>query len=381
MAVGRLSDIDRGLVWEQRGRGESLTAIARMVGVSRPTIGNMVRAAGGCRPAPTRRSVRALTGGDREEISRGLAAGMSFRSIAGRLGRAHTSVSREVARNGGRGHYRAGNAEHAAHARAKRPKPTKLAGNAVLCALVREHLKLLWSPQQIAGWLKREYPGDVGMHVSHETIYKSLFIQSRGELNRELTRFLRTGRALRKPPSKRAGQGQGQIKDAISIRERPAEASDRAVPGHWEGDLLMGTRPSGIATLVERATRYLILVALPDGHDAITVRDALKHAVKTLPHSLTRSLTWDRGHEMADHAQFTIDTDIQVYFCDPKSPWQRGTNENTNGLLRQYFPHRKTDFRNLTQAELDAVADQLNNRPRKTLEYMTPSEKLAQLVQ
>ncbi len=303
-----LSVVEREEILVRRGRGEPLPVIGRAMGRDAKTVGGVIRAAGGCRPAAARRSVRVLSAAEREKISRGLAARESFRLIAERLGRAHTSVSREVERNGERDGYRAGSAERAAWRRARRPKPMKLALNPTLRAVVRERLMLCWSPQQIVGWLRREYPDDVSMRISHETIYTSLFIQARGELRRELTRYLRTARAIRKPRVRRISQGQGQIQDAISIRERPAEATDRAVPGHWEGDLVMGKHPSGIATLVERTSRFVILIGLPDGHSAETVRTALAERIQTLPERLRRSLTWDRGHEMAEHLQFTIDT-------------------------------------------------------------------------
>jgi IS30 family transposase len=302
---------------------------------------------------------------EREEISRGVAAGESCRKIAARLGRAPSTVSRELARNGGRGRYRAQAADAAAFRRAQRPKAAKL---------VTE-----WSPQQIAGWLPLAYPRDPVMRVSHETIYLSLFVQSRGALRRELQRCLRTGRAMRYPRGKRLPQGRGQLRDVVLISERPAEAEDRAVPGHWEGDLLLGKRPSAVVTLVERASRYLTLVALPDGYKAEQVHPALAAAVARLPEQLRRSLTWDQGKEMAEHTKFTVDTGVQVYFCDPRSPWQRGSNENTNGLLRQYLP-RGADLRQLDQAALDAIATELNGRPRQTLGFKTPSQALAEAL-
>jgi IS30 family transposase len=316
---------------------------------------------------------------EREEISRGLARGESFRAIARQIGRPHTTVSREVGRNGGRRGYRAQSAEAAAWRRARRPKPSKLAANVALRAVVCDKLCRKWSPQQIAAWLGRTYSDDLAMRVSHETIYLSLFVQSRGALRRELCDHLRSGRRLRRPPAQRAKhQGQGQIPDKVMISQRPAEASDRAVPGHWEGDLLMGQRPTGVATLVERQTRYCQLVALPDGHGAAAVRDALARSIGRLPQQLRRSLTWDQGKEMLEHAQFTVDSGVQIYFCDPRSPWQRGSNENTNGLLRQYLPKR-TDLNRFTQRQLDAIAQQLNDRPRQTLAWATPAERLAEV--
>jgi IS30 family transposase len=316
---------------------------------------------------------------EREEISRGVAAGESYRQIAARLGRAPSTVSREVTRNGGRHRYRAQLADAAAFCRAHRPKATKLVLEPRLRAVVEAKLALRWSPQQIAGWLPLAYPQDPVMRVSHETIYLSLFIQSRGALRRELQRCLRTGRAMRYPRGKRLPQGRGQLRDVVLISERPAEAEDRAVPGHWEGDLLLGRRPSAVATLVERASRYLTLVALPDGCKAEQVRPALAAAVARLPEQLRRSLTWDQGKEMAEHIKFTVDTGVQVYFCDPRSPWQRGSNENTNGLLRQYLP-KGADLGQLDQAALDAIAAELNGRPRQTLGFKTPSQALAEAL-
>jgi IS30 family transposase len=316
---------------------------------------------------------------EREEISRGVAAGESCRKVAARLGRAPSTVSRELARNGGRGRYRAQAADAAAFRRAQRPKPAKLVLEPRLRAVVEAKLARCWSPQQIAGWLPLAYPQDPVMRVSHETIYLSLFIQSRGALRRELQRCLRTGRAMRYPRGKRLPQGRGQLRDVVLISERPAEAEDRAVPGHWEGDLLLGKRPSAVVTLVERASRYLMLVALPDGYRAEQVRPALAAAVARLPEQVRRSLTWDQGKEMAEHTRFTVDTGVQVYFCDPRSPWQRGSNENTNGLLRQYLS-RGADLRQLDQASLDAIAAELNGRPRQTLGFKTPSQALAEAL-
>jgi IS30 family transposase len=291
-----------------------------------------------------------------------------------------STIAREVARNGGRHRYRAHRADRAAWRRARRPKPAKLAEHRELRAVVEEKLADCWSPQQIARWLRRTYPEHQEMQVSHETIYLSLFIQGRGALRRELAQCLRTGRAYRRPKTKRDPTGKGRIVDPVMISERPAEADDRAVPGHWEGDLLMGKRQTAIGTLVERWSRYVMLFPLPDGNNAGSVRDALAATIQRLPEHLWRSLTWDQGKEMAQHAQFTIDTGVQVYFCDPKSPWQRGSNENTNGLLRQYFP-KGTDMSLLTQADLDDAARSLNARPRQTLDWMTPSEKLAEALQ
>jgi IS30 family transposase len=317
---------------------------------------------------------------EREEISRGLAAGLSLRVIAAGLGRAPSTVSREVLGNGGRSGYRAVVADRAAWSKAARPKATKLAASPALAALVSAKLELDWSPQQIAGWLKLEFPDDGRMQVSHESIYRSLFVQTRGGLRKELTAHLRTGRATRRPAGTRQPDGRGGRPGILHISERPAEAADRAVPGHWEGDLVFGKHMSPVATLVERSTRFVLLVALPEGHHtADVVADALAAKITTLPAALTRTLTWDQGHEMAAHARFTEETGIEVYFCDPKSPWQRGSNENTNGLLRQYLP-RRLDFRTLTQADLDAIADQLNGRSRQTLGFKTPSQALAEVL-
>jgi transposase, IS30 family len=312
---------------------------------------------------------------EREEISRGLASGESLRTIAALLGRAPSTISREVTANGGRRGYRALPADRRAVRHMRRPKPAKLATCGRLRRIVESKLELRWSPQQISGWLEREYPTDPEMRVSHETIYLSLYVQSRGALRKELTRFLRRGHGTRRPRGHRVMNGQGQLGGTINIRERPAEANDRAVPGHWEGDLLMGKRMHAMATLVERKSRFVMLVALPHGHAADVVANALTQRIRTMPEQLRRSLTWDQGKEMADHARFTIDTGVHVYFCDPRSPWQRGSNENTNGLLRQYFPKR-SEIAHYNQDDLDAVAAELNGRPRQTLAWMTPSQAL-----
>jgi len=317
---------------------------------------------------------------EREEISRGLAAGASIRAIAAAVGRAPSTVSREVKANGGVRRYRAARADQAAWARATRAKRCKLAGNSVLRDIVEEKLQQRWSPQQIAGWLKLTYPNTPEMQVSHESIYRTLYVQSRGALRKELSRYLRTGRVLRRPKGVRLPDGRGGRPNTMHISERPPEAEDRAVPGHWEGDLVFGKGMSPVATLVERSTRYLMLVALPNGnHQADAVADALANAITTLPQQLAKSLTWDLGHEMAQHRRFTVATGVQVYFCDPKSPWQRGSNENTNGLLRQYLP-RRLDFRTLTQSDLDAIAQELNERPRQTLKFKSPSQALAEVL-
>ena len=374
-----LSPEQKRELWSRWKAGESLSEIGRALGKQPGSIHGVVAANGGYVPAVRRRSARVLTISEREEISRGLAEGASLRRIAGRLQRAPSSISREVARHGGRHRYRAARAEERAWDRARRPKPCKLAAVPPLRELVAGKLAEEWSPEQISGWLARTYPGEQDLQVSTETIYRSLFVQARGVLRKELTAHLRTRRTMRRSrQATRSGQGRGGIVDAVSIRERPAEASDRAVPGHWEGDLLAGSANTHIATLVERQSRYVMLVKV-DGKDTTTVVDALAIQVQTLPVQLRASLTWDRGMELADHKRFTVATDVAVYFCDPRSPWQRGTNENTNGLLRQYFP-RKTDLSVHSQADLDAVAARLNTRPRKTLQYQTPAARLATAV-
>jgi len=330
------------------------------------------------KPEPNRSPLR-LSLAEREEISRGIVAGDSLRLIACRLGRSPSTVSREVTRNGERRGYRACRADRAALRNMRRPKVAKLVRCGRLRAVVAEKLELCWSPQQIAGWLVEAFPDDPEMRVSHETIYLSLFVQTRGALRKELTRHLRLRHSARRPGGNRLRNGQGDIPAIVNIRERPAEANDRAVPGHWEGDLLFGKRMKAIATLVERKTRFVMLIALPNGHTADVVADALAHKIVELPEQLRRSLTWDQGKEMASHARFTNETGVPVYFCDPSSPWQRGSNENTNGLLRQYFPKR-TEIAHYTQAELDAVAAQLNGRPRQTLGWKTPSQALDEVL-
>ena len=375
----RFTEADIVEVWERRQAGELTRSIARRLARNGSSVRRLFEDAGGVRPPQRHRVERHLSLVEREEIWRGVAAGDSLRAVASRLGRAPSTVSREVARNGGRKRYRAHRADQAAWGRARRPQPCKLATNQPLRAEVEDKLTVRWSPAQISGWLRRTYPGDQEMRVSHETIHVTLFIQTRGGLKRELTQHLRTRRANRRPKGKAPPSGKGHIVDKVMISERPAEVEDRAVPGHWEGDLLMGKRQTAIGTLVERWSRYVMLFRLPDGNTAEAVRVALAETVQKLPTHLWRSLTWDQGKEMAQYARFTVDTGVQVYFCDPKSPWQRGSNENTNGLLRQYFP-KGTDMAALTQADLDFAAHQLNGRPRQTLEWMTPSEKLAEAV-
>ena len=361
-------------IWDRWQRGETLTSIGRLFDRPSSSIFNMLAPTGGIRPPPRQRSRLALTLAEREEISRGLACRLSLRAIATQLGRSPSTISRELHRNGGATGYRAVQADQAACDRARRPKCCKLAGNRFLSRTVATKLRRLWSPHQIAGWLKRTYPEDESRQVSHETIYRSLFIQARGVLKKELQQHLRSQRAIRR--SRHANQksdGRGQIMNAVSIRERPASVEDRAVPGHWEGDLIAGSNNSYIATLVERHTRYTMLAKVKN-KDTESVISALIKQAKKLPSELYKSLTWDRGHELADHQRFTLATDIQVYFCDPSSPWQRGSNENTNRLLRQYFP-KGTNLSVHSQAKLNAVARQLNERPRKTLEFETPAER------
>jgi len=366
-------------MWSRWKAGQSLSEIGRALGKERASIHRMVATTGGYVPADRRRSLRVLSLAEREEISRGLAEGVSLRTIAARSRRAPSTISREIARHGGRHRYRAIGADERAWQYARRPKRCKLARSPELRELVAGKLALDWSPQQISGWLARTYPGAQAFQVSSETIYRSLFVQARGVLRKELLAHLRSRRSIRRSRlASTKGQGRGGIVDAVSIRERPAEATDRAVPGHWEGDLLAGSANTHIATLVERQTRYLLLVKVP-GKGSPGVVDALTVQVRTLPRQLWASLTWDRGVELAAHRRFTIATDVAVYFCDPRSPWQRGTNENTNGLLRQYFP-KWTDLSGYSQADLDAVAARLNARPRKTLGYQTPAAMLAAIV-
>lgn len=369
----------RALMWERWRQGDTLQAIGQLFDRPHSSIHRIIAETGGIRPAERTRAASALTLAEREEISRAIAAHESIRSVAARLGRSPSTVSREIKRNGGRDAYRASLADKAAWDRARRPKRCKLAESRALARIVSDKLRLFWSPQQIDGWLKHTYPSDGSHWVSHETIYRSLFIQARGALKRELLEHLRRTRGTRRSrhyTQKTATHG--QIVDAVSIKERPPTIEDRAVPGHWEGDLVFGSDNSQIATLVERQTRYLMLVRL-DGKDTQTVVKALiKHARK-LPQELYKSLTWDRGTEMHAHKQFTLATDIQVYFCDPQSPWQRGSNENTNGLLRQYLP-KGIDISTYSQAKLNAIARQLNERPRKTLGYQTPAEVFSQCV-
>jgi len=375
----RLSATERAEVWRRWKDGQSLHAIGRALSRAHPVVHRLLKQHGGITPPLRRRSQRVLTMAEREDISRGIASGCSLRVIAQRLRRAPCTVSREVARHGGRAQYRANEADQQAWDSATRPKPCLLATHNKLQRIVADKLMQDWSPKQISGWLKTEYPQDESLHVSHETIYRSLFIQARGALKIELIQHLRSKRRIRR--SRHAsvhGHSQGKIVDAISIRERPAEVEDRAVPGHWEGDLLRGARNSHVATLVERHSRFCMLVKVP-GKDTATVVAALSRHVGRLPATLRRSLTWDRGLEMAQHKSFTLATDVQVYFCDPQSPWQRGSNENTNGLLRQYLP-TTADLSTYSQTDLDKIALRLNTRPRQTLGFKTPADKLQACV-
>lgn len=369
----------RAELWERWKNGQCVADIARALerrnksGVYRILASN-----GGIAPRPRRRAAGALRLEEREEISRGIAAGDPIRRIARRLGRAASTVSRELKRHGGREAYRASDADTRAWERARRPKRCRLATHVELRWRVAQKLALQWSPQQISGWLRREFPADQAMQLSHETIYKSLFVQARGALKKELMVHLRTRRQMRQAKGGTA-KNLGQIVDAISIRERPAEAKDRAVPGHWEGDLLAGSNNTHIATLVERHTRFVILIKV-EKKDTATVVAALAKHVRRLPTVLRRSLTWDRGKEMADHKAFTVATDVKVYFCDPRSPWQRGSNENTNGLLRQYFPKGK-HLSIYSQAYLNKIATRLNQRPRMTLGFECPEDRLRSVLQ
>lgn len=366
-------------LWARWKSGQSLSEIGRNLGRHAGSIFGVLQLRGGIAPPARRRSPRSLSVYEREEISRGLVAGLSLRKIAMQLGRAPSTISREVARNRGCKKYRAADADERAWRSVRRPKLCRLAVNQPLQMVVADKLNDNWSPQQISGWLKVEYINDPPMRVSHETIYKSLFVQARGVLRKELIAKLRTRRLMRRSKHfTTRGQPRGQIVDAVSIKQRPAEVEDRAIPGHWEGDLLTGGKNSHIATLVERQSRFVMLVQVP-GKDTASVVGALVRQVKNLPAGLMSSLTWDRGTELADHKRFSVATNVSVYFCDPQSPWQRGSNENTNGLLRQYFP-KGSDLSGYSQDDLDAVALQLNTRPRKTLGFMTPAVKLAQTV-
>jgi IS30 family transposase len=368
-------------IWELRAEGLSDRQIGFRLGLAPKTVSGYLARLGGIRPRPRRHPERCLSLEEREEISRGIARGHSARAIARTLGRSHTTIAREIERCGGRSRYRAHSADREARARARRPRPTKLELCPELRRLVAEGLENEHSPEQIAGWLRRRYPDNERMRVSHETIYRALYVQARGALKRELTRHLRRGRKKRYARAQSSKGRGGKLTGMVMISERPPEVEDRAVPGHWEGDLLMGNRasPAAIATLVERQTRYCQLVALPEGAEAERVAEALAASITTLPVQLRRSLTWDQGQEMAEHRRFSVDTGVEVYFCDPRSPWQRGSNENTNGLLRQYFPRRES-LAGVTQERCDEVAAKLNGRPRKTLGFGTPAEVLQELI-
>lgn len=373
------TDSQKALMWERWKQGWTLHEIGKLFDRHHGSVRQILAETGGIRPPERRRSCLALTLAEREEISRAVVAGLSIRAIATTLGRAPSTVSREIKRNGGQENYRANQADQAAWNRGHRPKVCKLVHNRALARIVAVKLRMLWSPEQIAGWLKHTYPCDESHHVSHETIYRSLFIQARGALKKELLAHLRRTRGMRR--SRHYTQKtaiHGQIIDAVSISERPPGIEDRAVPGHWEGDLVFGSGNSQIATLVERQTRYVMLVKL-NGKDSQTVVNALIKNAQKLPQELYKSLTWDRGTEMHGHKKFTVATDIQVYFCDPQSPWQRGSNENTNGLLRQYMP-KGMNLSGFSQVQLNAIARQLNERPRKTLGFHTPAEMFSECV-
>jgi IS30 family transposase len=373
---------ERAVMCRLRFEGWTLVDIAAEVGRGHATVERVIADAGGLPPRRTGRAVSALRLSEREQISRGLAAGRSFRTVAAELGRAPSTVSREVNANGGREAYRAWKAERRAAEQAARPKVSKLAdpANRALRACVEAGLALKWSPEQISGWLKRTFPDNPELWVSPEAIYRSIYVHLRGELGRELADCLRSGRTQRRSRARTQRDSGARITDMVPIADRPPEVADRAIPGHWEGDLIIGKdNKSAIGTLVERTTRFVMLLALPDGHDAAQVLEALVRQLPTLPSQVTKSLTWDQGSEMARHGEFTLTTGIQVYFADPHSPWQRPTNENTNGLLRQYFP-KGTDLSVYSQPALDAVARELNGRPRKGLDFMTPSEALTQAV-
>jgi IS30 family transposase len=373
------TDTQKALMWDRWKKGDSMKEIGRLFDRGHTTVQRILTENGGIRPPERKRSPLALTLAEREVISRGLARQLSLRTIADQLGRSPSTVSREISRNGGYACYRANIAEDAAWQRALRPKDCKLADRPILVRLITGKMQMEWSPQQIAGWLKQRYPNQERYHVSHETIYKSLFIQARGVLKRELLACLRSQRiARRSKHTSKKGKGLGGIVDAVPISERPATVEDRAVPGHWEGDLIEGSKKTYIATLVERQTRYVMLAKVENKTTDAVIKALIKQSGK-LPDELYKSLTWDRGSEMSGHKRFTLATDIQVYFCDPRSPWQRGSNENTNRLLRQYFP-KGTDLSIHSQAELNRVARRLNGRPRKTLDYETPADRFAACV-
>ncbi|WP_322074812.1 IS30 family transposase [Burkholderia cepacia] len=373
------TDSQKAVMWERWRKGESLQQIAQLFDRNHSSVQRILAETGGIQPKQRRRSSLALTLAEREEISRSVVAGDSIRAIANRLGRAPSTISRELKRNGGMQGYRANNADELAWERARRPQICKLVRNRELAQVVASKLQLQWSPEQIAGWLKHVYAINRDYQVSHETIYRSLYIQARGALKKELLEHLRRSRAMRRSRHHTMKtDDHGRICDTVPISERPATVDDRAIPGHWEGDLLFGSANSQIATLVERQSRFVMLVKVASKDTEAVINALIRHAGK-LPHELYKSLTWDRGKEMADHTRFTVATDIKVYFCDPQSPWQRGSNENTNGLLRQYFP-KGIDLSAYSQAKLNAVARRLNERPRKTLDFDTPAERFHQFV-
>ena len=373
------SDEQKSIMWDRWQKGDSLNNIARIFDRGHSAISGILSVTGGIRPPKRTRSSQALSLSEREEISRGIASHESLRSIAYRLVRAPSTISREVKRNDGDQQYRATQADQAAWDRALRPKRCKLSGNSALIQAIADKLQLNWSPEQISGWLKREYPTEEHNQVSHETIYRSLYVQARGVLKKELIQYLRTQRVMRRSKhSTLKNSGLGQIKETVSIRERPASVEDRAIPGHWEGDLIAGSKNSYIVTLVERHSRYVMLAKVSDRTSKSVVSAMIKQA-KKLPNELYKSLTLDRGSEFADHPRLKVEANVDVYFCDPSSPWQRGSNENTNRLLRQYFP-KGTDISLHSQAKLNAVARQLNERPRKTLAYETPAERFKACV-
>jgi len=376
----RLSEADRFEIQRRVSAGASFMAAAQAVGCSKKSIQRFLARTGGVAAKAWHRSARQLSLAEREELLRGLLAGLSLRAIATRLGRAPSTISREVRRNARRGEYQLAWAENAAARRARRPKPCKLVVNDRLRAEVEQKLSLRWSPQQISARLVHEFPDDPEMWVSHETIYRSLYVQARGALRKELAHYLRTRRTQRRSHKRTECIGTGRIREMVMISQRPPEAADRAIPGHWEGDLIVGKGGhSAIGTLVERRSRYVMLIHLPKGRDAEAVRLALTEQVQRLPAELRRTLTWDQGKEMAEHVRLTLATNMQVYFCDPHSPWQRGSNENTNGLLRQYFP-KNLDLNTVTLAQLEEVARELNDRPRQTLNWMKPCEVFSRTV-
>lgn len=372
VAVELLAEQER-LLWERWRDGDSSRLIGRTIGVSPEVVRRVLARSGGTQPAPRRRSRRHLSVADREDISRGIASGMSARAIAARLGRSASSISREIARNGGRSGYRAHAADTAAWERAKRPRPSRLASNSRLLGLVRGRLELDWSPEQISTWLRREHPGEPSLRVSHETIYRSIYVTRRRELGERAAKHLRSGRSVRRPRGTQKSHGRGHLRNMVSIHHRPAVVAERVEVGHWEGDLVMGRRPSAVATLVERSTRFVRVVPLPDGIKADAVRRAITADLLQLPPGLRRSLTWDRGREMAEHQELAAELGLEVYFCDPRSPWQRGSNENVNRLLRQYLS-KTADLRTFSMRDLDDIAHRINTRPRRVLGWSTSRE-------